>query len=83
MPKRTSPRDADDLLDAKDLEHLVRDKREGWRATGAKARRRQRRYKKLLISNIPLSGDEEDETWKTTKGPSRHAVFKLRYSNRS
>jgi hypothetical protein len=48
MIKRTSPTDAAKISVAADLEDLVRDKREGWRASGAKARRRQRRYKALL-----------------------------------
>ncbi|MEM6385461.1 MAG: hypothetical protein AAF718_04405 [Pseudomonadota bacterium] len=61
MPKRTSPNEAKNVVDAKDLEDLVHDKREGWRANGAKARRRQRRYKKLLISQIPLTDEHEDE----------------------
>lgn len=61
MPKRTSPSEAKDIVDAKDLEDLVRDKREGWRASGAKARRRQRRYKKLLLSQMPLNNAGGDE----------------------
>lgn len=62
MPKRTSPEDAKDVVDASDLEALVKDKREGWRASGAKARRRQRRYNKLLIANLSLDDHEgEDE----------------------
>ncbi len=48
MPPRTTPRDARRIEDADDLEFLVQDKRAGWRADGARARRRQRRYKKLL-----------------------------------
>ncbi|MEL6583156.1 MAG: hypothetical protein AAFQ36_04935 [Pseudomonadota bacterium] len=52
MPKRTSPEDAAHVVDAKDLEEVVQDKRAGWRANGAKARRRQRRYKKLLLTQI-------------------------------
>ncbi|MEL6642679.1 MAG: hypothetical protein AAFQ79_01985 [Pseudomonadota bacterium] len=58
MPKRTSPKDGRTVVDARDLEVLVQDKREGWRASGAKARRRQRRYKKLLISQIPYDADD-------------------------
>lgn len=30
----------------------MQDKREGWRASGAKARRRQRRYKALLTQQL-------------------------------
>lgn len=61
MPKRTSPESAKEIVDAEDLETLVHDKRERWRANGAKARRRQRRYKKLLISKLPfISGGDHD-----------------------
>ena len=52
MPKRTSPSDAEKISVAADLEELVQDKREGWRASGAKARRRQRRYKALLTQQL-------------------------------
>ena len=52
MPKRTSPTDAGKITVAADLEELVQDKREGWRASGAKARRRQRRYKALLTQQL-------------------------------
>ena len=45
MTKRTSPQDATRIDVADDLTDLVQDKREGWRATDAKARRRQRRYR--------------------------------------
>ncbi|MDJ0858065.1 MAG: hypothetical protein QNJ03_03225 [Dinoroseobacter sp.] len=61
MPKRTSPNSAKDIVDADDLESLVQDKREGWRATSSKARRRQRRYKKLLISKLPLVADDDPD----------------------
>lgn len=43
MAKRTSPKDGRAVVDERDLEALVQDKREGWRASGATARRRQRR----------------------------------------
>ena len=52
MAKRTSPSDAGKILLAADLEDLVQDKREGWRASGAKARRRQRRYKAVLTQHL-------------------------------
>jgi hypothetical protein len=58
MPRRTSPRGAQDILDADDLEDLVKDKREGWRATAAKARRRQRRYQKLLMAHLPREASD-------------------------
>ncbi|MEM1105921.1 MAG: hypothetical protein AAGH87_05985 [Pseudomonadota bacterium] len=57
MAKRTSKSDAQRVVDAGDLEDVVRDKRAGWRASGAKARRRQRRYKKLVLSQIVPSDD--------------------------
>jgi hypothetical protein len=52
MTKRTSPIDAGKISVAADLETLVQDKREGWRASGSKARRRQRRYKALLTQHL-------------------------------
>ena len=52
MSRRTSPTDAAKITVAADLEDLVQDKREGWRASGAKARRRQRRYKALLTQQL-------------------------------
>ena len=56
MTKRTSPSDAGKISVAADLETLVQDKREGWRASGAKARRRQRRYKALLTQQLVRLG---------------------------
>jgi hypothetical protein len=67
MVKRTSPSDAHKISVAADLEELVQDKREGWRASGAKARRRQRRYKALLTQQLmkvgtnPAGGEPLDE----------------------
>ncbi|MEM8577080.1 MAG: hypothetical protein AAGF60_04445 [Pseudomonadota bacterium] len=60
MAKRTSPRDADKIAEADDLEELVQDKRAGWRANGAKARRRQRRYQNLLTAQL-LRGDTPED----------------------
>lgn len=56
MPKRTSPSDAELVGVADDLQHVVLDKREGWRASGAKARRRQRHYTKLLTQELVKLG---------------------------
>lgn len=53
MTKRTSLNDAILIEEGQDLERLVKDKRAQWRANNAKARRRQRRYKKKLISELP------------------------------
>jgi hypothetical protein len=52
MPRRTSLYDAKEVEVADDLEDIVRDKRVGWRANPAKARRRQRRYKKRLTQAL-------------------------------
>jgi hypothetical protein len=56
MPRRTSPADADQIVLADDLEVIVQDKREGWRANAAKARRRQRRYQNLLTQQLLRQG---------------------------
>ena len=52
MPKRTYERDAILIERADDLENIVKDKREIWRSNPSKANRRQRRYKKRLISEL-------------------------------
>ena len=48
MNKRTSPRDAKNISFAEDIDEVVQDKRAGWRANPAKARRRQRRYNNYI-----------------------------------
>ena len=53
MTKRTSINGAILIEDGQDLEQIVKDKRAQWRASNAKARRRQRRYKKKLIAELP------------------------------
>jgi hypothetical protein len=50
--RRTYEGDAKHLRSAEQLEDMVHDKREGWRANPAKARRRQRRYKKRLTQAL-------------------------------
>ena len=52
MTRRTYEADAEHVETADDLDDLVQDKREGWRATSRKARRRQRRYKKRLTNEL-------------------------------
>ena len=52
MVRRTYESDAAKIEDVGDLDDLVADKREAWRATSDKARRRQRRYKKLSLIHI-------------------------------
>ena len=52
MPRRTDERDGQTIELADDVDELVTDKRAGWRANPAKARRRQRRYKKRLTNEI-------------------------------
>jgi hypothetical protein len=45
-----------------DLDDIVQDKREGWRQTNSKARRRQRRYKKRLTHElVKRHGSEASE----------------------
>ncbi|MEM7746786.1 MAG: hypothetical protein AAF346_00935 [Pseudomonadota bacterium] len=58
MPKRTSLKDAKRVETADDLGDVVQDKREGWRATAAKARRRQRRYTKRMTNEIARLAQE-------------------------
>jgi hypothetical protein len=52
MPRRTYESDGHRVEVVEDLGTMVSDKREGWRATPAKARRRQRRYGKRLTKTI-------------------------------
>ena len=52
MTKRTYERDAVLIEIADDLENIVKDKREIWRANQSKAIRRQRRYKKRLLNEL-------------------------------
>jgi hypothetical protein len=65
MPRRTYPTDAGRVEQAADLEHIVQDKRADWRATGAKARRRQRRYKNLLTQQLIKGCVDLDELDRT------------------
>ena len=58
MTRRTYEADGEQVQTADDLEELVHDKRQGWRANPANARRRQRRYKKRLTQ--ALVGIEHD-----------------------
>ena len=61
MPRRTHEADGQRVEVVEDLDTLVSDKREGWRATPAKARRRQRRYGKRLTKAVLCAGiDRED-----------------------
>lgn len=59
MPKRTSLLDAQDVEYADDLDEIVSDKRAGWRANAAKARRRQRRYKRMLTTELLAQAKQE------------------------
>ena len=66
MARRTREADAELIETVDDLEELVQDKRESWRATSSKARRRQRRYKNRLTNELARmdigSIGENDET---------------------
>ncbi|MCF4010614.1 hypothetical protein [Rheinheimera sp. UJ63] len=59
MSKRTSPRDAKRVITADDVDDIVSDKRSNWRASAAKARRRQRRYKRLLTQELLLDAQAD------------------------
>ena len=52
MARRTREADAELIETVDDLEELVKDKRQSWRANSSKARRRQRRYKNRLTNEI-------------------------------
>ena len=52
MARRTRQADAELIETADDLEELVQDKRQSWRANSIKARRRQRRYKNRLTNEL-------------------------------
>lgn len=60
MARRTSLKDAANVEVADDIDNLVLDKRAGWRATAAKGRRRQRRYKKRMTQELLRHLDEEE-----------------------
>ena len=61
MPRRTYEADGQRVEVAQDLDDLVSDKREGWCATPAKARRRQRRYGKRLTKTILIGDLDRDD----------------------
>ena len=52
MARRTREADAELVETVDDLEELVQDKRQNWRANSVKARRRQRRYKNHLTQEL-------------------------------
>ena len=62
MVRRTYETDAVKIESVNDLDELVTDKREAWRATSDKARRRQRRYKKRLTNRLVRQEYFEDQT---------------------
>ena len=66
MARRTREADAELIETVDDLEELVKDKRQSWRANASKARRRQRRYKNRLTNELARmdigSIGENDET---------------------
>ena len=66
MARRTREADAELIERVDDLEELVQDNRESWRANASKARRRQRRYKNRLTNELARmdigSIGENDET---------------------
>ena len=62
MVRRTYESDADKIQNVDDLDDLVADKREAWRATSDNARRRQRRYKKRLTNRLVRQDYFDDKT---------------------
>ena len=52
MPRRTYENDANKIEFASDIDELVVDKRERWRANSSKVTQRQRRYKKRLTKRL-------------------------------
>ena len=61
MVRRTYESDAAEIESVDDIDELVTDKREAWRANFDKARRRQRRYKKRLTNRLIRQDYYEDE----------------------
>ena len=52
MVRRAYESDAEKIEDVDDIDDLVADKREAWRASSDNVRRRQRRYKKRLTNRL-------------------------------
>ena len=61
MTRRTYEADGQSVEVVEDLDALMSDKREGWRATPAKARRRQRRYGKRLTKTLLKAGQDRED----------------------
>ena len=61
MVRRTYESDAAKIESVDDIDELVADKREVWRANFDKARRRQRRYKKRLTNRLIRQDYYQDE----------------------
>ena len=61
MTRRTYEADGRNVRSGDDLDELVTDKRSRWRATRAKARRRQRCYMNRLTRGVSAGGDVHDD----------------------
>ena len=61
MVRRTYETDAVKIESVNDIDELVADKREAWRATSDKARRSQRGYKKRLTNRLVRQEYFEDQ----------------------
>lgn len=61
MTKRTSIKDSQIISNANDLDEIVKDKRKNYRASKAKARRRQRRYKNLLTRELKYVAEHSNQ----------------------
>ena len=80
MARRKREADAELIETVDDLEELVQDKRESWRANASKARRRQRRYKNRLTNelarmDIGSIGENDETIVSTTNNKERPIVF--------
>ena len=61
MVRPTCETDAAKIESVDDIDELVTDKREAWRANFDKAKRRQRRYKKRLTNRLIRQDYYEDK----------------------
>jgi hypothetical protein len=57
MARRTQINDFDHIEKPEDLEHIVKDKRSGKRASKSKGKRRNRHYNKTLLRHLTKNVD--------------------------
>ena len=61
MTRRTYEKDAQSIEYADDLNKIVKDKRERWRGTSSKVRRRKRRYENRLTRELLQIENNQDK----------------------